>query len=193
MNHNLNSMKKTFIYSALLATVLSLNACQSKQQTSEATTPADTSEILPNRADSQLEVPVSDWLEKLVGPEDGLFRGVNLGDAVSVVKEKETLEPFEEDAAHVGYTLDYPNLESTDIQYFLDKDKKVIRIDVDIYLNNRTSVDTHLKELTAYFTQKYGSPVQQTWRAAGNRITLTDVSKGKDFGLKLTFGGKSNA
>ncbi|GAB3890541.1 hypothetical protein GCM10028803_01440 [Larkinella knui] len=186
-------MKQTFMYSALLATALFLNACQSKQQASEATTPADTTEILPNRADSQSDVAVSDWLEKLVGSEDGLFRGVNLGDAVSVVKENENGEPFEEDAAHIGYTIDYPNLESTDIQYFLDKNKKVIRIDVDIYLNNRASVDTHLQELTAYFTRKYGNAVEKSWNAAGHRITLADVSKGKDFGLKLTFGGRSNA
>ncbi|RRA97752.1 hypothetical protein [Larkinella rosea] len=181
-------MKQTFIYSALLATVLLLNACQTKQQVSEATSPVDSTQMVTNQPDS--EVVVSDWLEQLVGPDDGLFRGVNSGDAVSVVKEKESAEPFEEDAAHVGYTIDYPNLESTDIQYFLDKNKKVSGIQVDIYLNNRQSVDTHLKELTTYFTRKYGNPVQQTWKASGNdRVTLTDVSKGKDFGLKLTLGG----
>ncbi|GAB3929686.1 hypothetical protein [Larkinella terrae] len=186
-------MKQTFIYSALLATVLLLNACQTKQQASEATSPADSAQIVTNPPEANSEVVVSDWLEKLVGPDDGLFRGVSTGDAVSVVKEKESAEPFEEDAAHVGYTIDYPNLESTDIQYFLDKNKKVSGIQVDIYLNNRQSVDTHLKELTAYFTRKYGNPVQQTWKASGNnRITLKDVSKGKDFGLKLVLGGNSN-
>jgi hypothetical protein len=124
-----------------------------------------------------------------------IVSGRQFGDAVSVVKEKENAEPFEEDADHVGYTIDYPNLESTDIQYFLDKGKKVNRIDVDIYLNNRQSVDTHLKELSAYFTRKYGNATnatQESWKISGNnQVTLTDVSKGKDFGLKLTFGSSS--
>ena len=178
----------------MLATVLFFNACQSKQQASEATTPADTSAVTTNRVDSNPDMTVSDWVEKLAGTDDGLFRGVNLGDDVSVVKSKENSEPFEEDAAHVGYTIDHPNLESTDIQYFLDKNKKVTRIEVDIYLNNRQSVDTHLKELKAYFTRRYGNPTQESWKISGNdRVTLTDVSKGKDFGLKLRFGSSSGA
>ncbi|GAB3259212.1 hypothetical protein GCM10027347_22620 [Larkinella harenae] len=186
-------MKQTFIYPALLAIALFLNACQSNQQASEATTPTDSTEILPTRPNTGNEL-VSDWLEKLVGSEDGLFRGVKLGDGVAVVKEKENAEPFEEDAAHVGYTIEYENLESVDIQYFLDNGKKVNRIQVDIYLNNRQSVDTHRQELETYFTKRYGTPSQQSWKVAPNSlVTLKDVSKGKDFGLKLTFDRTTNA
>lgn len=185
-------MKKKFIYSAFLVTVFFINACQNKQQSSEKTTTADTSEVLANVADE--DVAVSDWLEKLVGSEEGLFRGVNLGDGVAVVKEKETGDPFEEDASHVGFTIEYENLESADIQYFLDKDKKVDRIEVDIYLNNRKSVDEHAKEVTAHFNRKYGVSPEQNWKVTGGRqIALKDVSKGKDFGLKLTFGKPVNS
>ncbi|MFC5412686.1 hypothetical protein ACFPMF_25395 [Larkinella bovis] len=182
-------MRYTCTRFAVLIAALFLNACQTNQQSSEATKPADSTEMTTNRPDSEQDATPSDWLAKLMGPNDGLFRGVKLGDAVSDVKAKEEAEPFEEDADHLGYTIEYENLESVDIQYFLDKNKKVSGIQVDIYLNNRKSVDEHTKELTDYFTRQYGQPAQQSWKIAGkDRVTLTDVSKGKDFGLKLTFG-----
>ncbi|MFD1144157.1 hypothetical protein ACFQ4C_23735 [Larkinella insperata] len=187
-------MKQAFTYGALLALALFFNACQNKQQASEATSPADTTEIINNQTGADSEVAASDWLNKLVGPPEGTFRGINLGDGVATVKAKESAEPFEEDAKHVGYTIEYENLESFDVQYFLDKSKKVERIEVDIYLNNRQSVEDHKKELAAYFTRRFGSPTQQGWNVAGNRqVTLTDVSKGKDFGLKLVFGPSARA
>ncbi|MGV3557148.1 hypothetical protein [Larkinella arboricola] len=186
-------MKQAFTYGALLVLALFFNACQNKQQASEATSPADTTEISANQSGADQEAP-SDWLEKLVGPEDGMFRGINLGDPVITVKAKENAEPFEEDASHIGYTIEYENLESFDVQYFLDKGKKVERIEVDVYLNNRQSVDHHKKELTAYFNRRFGSSTKQGWKVAGNQqITLTDVSKGKDFGLKLVFGARARA
>lgn len=182
-------MKQMFTYTALLASVLFLNACQNKQQASEATDPADTTEVITSPSSADEEVAASDWLKKLTGPEEGTFRGINLGDGVATVKASESAEPFEEDASHIGYTIEYENLESFDVQYFLDKVKKVERIEVDIYLNNRQSVDTHKQELTAYFNRRYGKATQQGWKLSGNnQVTLTDVSKGKDFGLKLVFG-----
>ncbi|GAB3313248.1 hypothetical protein GCM10027299_00060 [Larkinella ripae] len=187
-------MKHTFIGCALWASVLFLNACQTKQHASEATSPVDSTEILTDRNASEPEPSTSDWLEKLAGPEEGLFRGINLGDGVAVVKQKESADPFEQDATHLGYTIEYENLESVDIQYFLDNNKKVSGIQVDIYLNNRKSVDEHSRELTAYFNRRFGNATQQqSWKIAGNdRVTLKDVSKGKDFGLKLTFGRNVN-
>ncbi|MGA0560652.1 hypothetical protein ACO2Q8_28565 [Larkinella sp. VNQ87] len=187
-------MKNRFTYAVLLASALFVNACQTKQQNAESTSPTDSTEILAERPGTDPDAPMSDWMKKLAGSDEGLFRGVNLGDAVAVVKEKEEAEPFEEDASHIGYTIEYPNLESVDIQYFLDKAKTVSRIEVDIYLNNRPSVDEHLKELTAYFNRRFGPSGAQTWKGPGDQpIVLKDVSKGKDFGLKLTFGRMINA
>ncbi|WP_128545754.1 hypothetical protein [Larkinella soli] len=179
-------MRKTFI-SVLLAGAVFVNACKNKQQTADASG-ADTTEVLADRQSPGQEVVLSDRLKTLLKSDEGLFRGVNLGDEISAVKEKETAEAFESDNDHLGYTIEYRNLESADIQYFQDKDRRVSRIEVDLYLNNRQSVDSFRKELGAYFDQKFGQGTPQGWTAGNNaRITLTDVSKGKDFGLKLRF------
>lgn len=120
---------------------------------------------------------------------DSHWRGVNLGDAFSVVKEKEKGQPFESDARHVGYTVEFPNLETADMLYY-QSGGNVSAIEVDLFLNNRQSVDQYRKELEPYFTTRYGTPKTadgaMTWTGStGEQLSLKDVSKGKDFGLKI--------
>jgi hypothetical protein len=184
-------MRKKFTTLALLALVgLWLGACQSKQQDSDAAS-KETAEAAADKTAVDEELPLSDPVKTLVGPQRGLFRGVRLGDPIATVKAKETIELFEETADHIGYTLEYPNLETFDVLYYRDKEGRVSKIDVDLYLNNRASVDQFSKELVQYFDHRYRKTTAQKgemgWTAEAARVTLTDVSQGKNFGLRFTF------
>ena len=168
---------------------LSQEACRSRQQTEnrvpdstaavETKTPSETASnatITGRLADLGL-TPGSDW------------RGINLGDAFTNVKAAEKGEPFESDAEHIGYTVELKNLETADILYY-QTDKKVSAIDVDLFLNSRQSVTDYQKELEPYFTARYGTPKPgkdgTAWAGQhGATVFLKDVSKGKDFGLKI--------
>lgn len=128
---------------------------------------------------------------------DSHWRGINLGDDFQKLQSIETAEPFERDDRHAGYTVEFPNLESMDVLYY-QHNGKVSAIDVDLYLNNRTSVNDYTKELNAYFSARYGAPKPSNggtvWNGpADEQVSLKDVSKGKDFGLKIKIAPTSGA
>lgn len=134
-------------------------------------------------------MPITGRLADLGLTADSHWRGINLGDAFGDVRAREKGEPFESDAKHIGYTVEFKNLETADMLYY-QANQKVSAIDVDLFLNTRQSVDAYQKELTPYFTARYGAPKPTSggnvWTGPkGETVTLKDVSKGKDFGLKI--------
>ena len=172
----------------LLTLLLTDVSCRSKQQTT-ATADSTAAAQMDTPETTAKPITLTERLTALGLTQTGHWRGISLGDPMTTVASIEKEKPFEQDAKHVGYTLEFPNLESADFLYF-QQDGKVSAIDVDLYLNTRQSVDAYQKDLTDYFNQRYGKPVVSTtitvWTGPeGEIITLKDVSKGKDFGLKV--------
>lgn len=179
--------KQVFVTFALLLLSL-VTACRSRQQVNNQTTDSATT-AAPDPAVDYAPELITGRLADLGLTRDSHWRGINLGDDFAVVNEKEKGEPFESDAQHVGYTLEFQTLETADVLYY-QQGGKVSAIAVDLYLNNRQSVANFQKELTTYFTTRYGKPKPANdgtvWNGpAGERVALNDVSKGKDFGLKI--------
>ncbi|WP_229253679.1 hypothetical protein [Dyadobacter sp. NIV53] len=125
------------------------------------------------------------------GEATGIIRGITFGDPVSKVKATETFEMFEEKPDHLGYTQDTPQLESIDVLYYIDSEKKVNKITVDVYLNSAEATKQLWSAGIRYFTENYDKPKEEksvvTWNKKSVRINMEDVSKGKDFGLKFEF------
>ncbi|GAB4041022.1 hypothetical protein [Spirosoma gilvum] len=179
-------MKKTALLLLSISLLLTQQACKNRQQTSTQT--ADTTASTAS-SQSATDVVITDRLAELGLTPDSDWRGINLGDDFEKVKGAEKGEPFENDADHVGYTIEFKNLESADMLYYQTA-KKVSAIDVDLFLNNRESVTAYQKELESYFTAHYGTPKpgknEGQWMSPkGISVTMKDVSKGKDFGLKI--------
>lgn len=138
------------------------------------------------------EITLTERLTGLGLTTDSDWRGINLGDDFSKVKATEKGEPFESDATHTGYTVEFENLETADILYY-QTNQKISGIAVDLYLNSRPSVTGYQRELGTYFTARYGvgkpGAGGTVWNGPkGQTVTLKDVSKGKDFGLKIKIG-----
>lgn len=170
----------------LLSLSLLVTACESRK-TTDATQASDSTATAPATDNSATNAAtLTPRLQALGLTPDHAWQNVNLGDDFSSLKASAKAEPFEEDATHVGYTTEFDNLESVDYQYF-QENGKVNKIQVDLYLNTAQSVADYKKDLTTYLTAKYGSAATiaqgSSWQQ-GN-ITLLDVSKGKDFGLRL--------
>ncbi|MBD2754932.1 hypothetical protein [Spirosoma validum] len=160
-------------------------ACRSRQQTDSQPNDSVATSVQAGSSDVQITsrlaglglTTTSDW------------RGINLGDDFAKVKTTEKGEAFESDASHVGYTIEFENLETADMLYY-QTNQKVSAIEVDLFLISRQSVTDYQKELTPYFTARYGTPKttgdETVWKGSkGETVTLKDVSKGKDFGLKI--------
>lgn len=163
-------------------------ACHSKKQTAPQT-PDSSTAANPSPAVDHASAPISGRLADLGLTRDSHWRGINLGDDFATIKTKEAGEPFERDAKHVGYTVEFANLETADMLYY-QTGGKVSAIEIDLFLNARQSVNAYQKELEPYFTARYGTPksgaVGSVWTGpTGEQVSLKDVSKGKDFGLKI--------
>lgn len=151
-----------------------------------ATIPQPATDTLP-------EAPLTDRLRTLGLTQTGDWRGITLGDGLGTVRISERAaksDLFEEDNQHIGYGIELKNLESMDVQY-VHQTGRITVIQADLYLNNNPSVTAYSTDLTAYFTARYGKPTvtnnHTTWAGPySKQVSLKNVSKGKDFGLKLS-------
>ncbi|MBC8155259.1 MAG: hypothetical protein H7Z72_20405 [Bacteroidetes bacterium] len=162
-------------------------ACRSRQQAN--TTADSTQTATQSTKPAAKSIVLTERLTALGLTQSGHWRGISLGDSMATVATAEKGQPFEQDATHVGYTIEFPNLESADFLYY-QQNGRVSAIDVDLYLNTRPSVVAYGKDLTAYFDQRFGQAVTRAgvtlWTGPQQeQIILKEVSKGKDYGLKI--------
>ncbi|WP_394992225.1 hypothetical protein [Emticicia sp.] len=135
---------------------------------------------------------VQKLLRSIMGTGEGLLRGIKFGDAISDVKKKETVELFEEEETHIGYSFDTESLETVDILYEKDQKNHVSGIELDIYMNSDASNDSLKNELINQFTIRYGKPLSDidipTWKIKPNGQVNIKVVKNKlDRGLEVRF------
>lgn len=183
-------MKRIRLLFILSLLFLHQQACRSRQQAnSQAADSTSTTTADSPATETAAPAAITGRLSDLGLTPNSHWRSINLGDDFTRVKATEKGESFESDAEHIGYTVELKNLETADILYY-QTDKKVSAIDVDLFLNSRPSVEAYQNELSAYFTPRYGTSKPGSggtvWTGQkGETITLKDVSKGKDFGLKI--------
>jgi hypothetical protein len=166
--------------------LVGLNACRNRNQAAEQ---ADDSSTATTEAGTPSGNVITERLTGLGLTMDSDWRGISLGDAYSAVAKREKGEPFERDDEHAGYTVELKNLETVDVLYY-QEDQKVSAIEVDLYVNTEPAVDEYRKDLLAYFNKRYGTGETDeettTWTAPNGKIvTVKDVSKGKDYGIKI--------
>ncbi|CCH55253.1 hypothetical protein BN8_04501 [Fibrisoma limi BUZ 3] len=179
-------MSRFLLIGALLGLTVFSNACRNRQQADSKAT--DSSAVVAGTAGSG-EAAVTGRLDSLGLTSDSHWRGINLGDPIATVRATEKGELFESDNEHVGYTIEFPNLESADFLYY-QTGQHVSAIVADIFLNSPQSVKTYQQDLQTFFTACYGQPVTQEgamiWTGPkAEKVSLKDVSKGKDYGLKV--------
>lgn len=173
----------------LIISLTTQQACNTRQQANDKSADSATTQSASDSTPGDASGAITDRLTNLGLTPDSHWRGISLGDDFVKIKEVEKGEAFENDAQHVGYTVEFENLESMDVLYYRQNDK-VSALHVDLFLNNRSSVDSYSKDLSAYFSSRYGAPKNANgsivWSGpTREQVTLTDVSKGKDFGLKI--------
>jgi len=180
----------------LLATQLgfALVSCQTKTSANEDSTPPTDSAATGKSASGDINSTASGLLKTIVGSTDeGVIRGIAFGDPVSKVRATETFEMFEDSLRHVGYTFETNQLETIDVlYYFTPEGRNVDKITVDVYLNSEQAARQLWQAAKKRFTGQYGAPLEDktrhlSWKKAPARVTMDEVSEGKDYGLKMVF------
>ena len=179
------------IYSFVLS--LLIVACSNPKETKKV-------EVLipPSSSRAVASSNIQKLLRSIMGTGEGLLRGVKFGDPISDVKKKETVELFEEEETHIGYSFDTESLETVDILYEKDLKNRVSGIELDIYMNTDTANDSLKNELSNHFTIRYGKPLDDTdlltWKIKPNGQVCIKVVKTKlDRGLEVRFTKQSKA
>ena len=178
----------------LVFAAFGLPACQNKSETTSQTAVDSTALQPPASATVALpQAPITDRLRILGLTQTGDWRGITPGDSIGRARRSEKAAKsalFEEDATHIGYGIELTDLESMDVQY-VHQNGLITTIQADLYLNDKSSVAAYTADLTAYFSARYRKPTvtdnQTTWAGPrGGQISLKNVSKGKDYGLKVS-------
>lgn len=178
---------KNLLLSGAFVGLLLAQACTSKQS-SEQTSTTETAPVESATAE-MADAALTERLTGLGLTTNSHWRGIKLGDSIATVRATEKASLFESDASHLGYTLEFPNLESVDMLYRTGNGKTVNGIDVDLYLNDVNSATAYQNELKKYFDARYKpAGAADTWLGENREtISLKNVSKGKDYGLKIKF------
>lgn len=179
----------------VVATALLFSCGKSGEQTAEQQKPPSDSAL--SGTEPVVSTNQSELLKLIISPQGGDFRGFKLGDPLSKIKAEEKFELFEDSTTHVGFTYETENFEAIDILYYLDNNKALSSIRVDVYLNDAAAVRNLSEQFDTYLSGKY-TPEKKgakssDWQGKGGlSIVLKDVSKGKDFGLRLSMGPKGS-
>jgi hypothetical protein len=194
-------MKKTFTHlrpvaflkRALFMSILVVISAGCQTKTQDETDEKNDSMANSGLAQPDLNSDQSELLGIILGnTEEGIIRGVSFGDGVAKVKATETFDMFEETPDHLGFTTETTQLESIDVQYFLTSDKKVNKIQLDVYLNSAEATRQLWNAGKVYFNKTYNAPKEEAdkliiWNHNNVKVQMEDVTTGKDFGLKFEF------
>lgn len=171
-----------------LLLLITISACSNPNNESNMNVRVDSSKN-STKIYPQLKNPL---ISKIIGDTTGLIRGYDFGDPIEDIIATEKNEKFEESKNHIGYTFDTSNLETVDILYYMDKEKSLNAIQLDIYMNSDSSNDTLFVNFSEYFNAKYGPQIPKLkipiWKIDENQeVYIKKVKSRLDRGLEIKF------
>jgi hypothetical protein len=135
----------------------------------------------------------SSTLQKITLSDTAIVRNIRWLQPLDSVKETvELSESQPTNGRSYSLYLDDSDLNFVDIVYQTNPQNQVIKIDFDIYVEDREEVSKLISEFEQYFQIKYGSKTligkKSSWLSKNKtRIQLEDVSTSKDPGIKLMY------
>lgn len=99
--------------------------------------------------------------EKVMGSNEGVFRGLNLGDNLNTVQKNETAQTLEADSAYLYYEyfLD-DSIGSYNLTYNFDE-KGLFEIQSSIFINDASQTELVLNQFKSYFDKFYGTSANE--------------------------------
>ncbi|MBK9511842.1 MAG: hypothetical protein IPP61_01580 [Cytophagaceae bacterium] len=101
---------------------------------------------------------MSQWCDKIIGTNDGDFRGVTIGQDFEAIRKIEKMKLLDEGEDFMTFSCTNDDFELIDISYF-GKNQKLDSIKVNVYLNHQADSELLLNEMKTQFTEKFGIPV----------------------------------
>lgn len=133
----------------------------------------------------------SAYFDSILKSEEGVFRGIQIGNTIEEVKTTENQEFLVDNMAeylYYDYKLDMGN--SYTISYDFSENK-LYEIEVSIYFDVIDDANKIFDEFTAHFTEKYGAGKVATdgytsWRTksrlTGNGVEIAMINDSQEYG-----------
>lgn len=104
----------------------------------------------------------SDHFKAIIKTDSGIIRGVSLTSTLQdVLSMEDSAKLQEKKDNYYLYNIQYNFPEVADVTYYFSKDKKVEKIELDVYPDNKTNQAKLFEEFEKYFTEKYGKPLKR--------------------------------
>ncbi len=170
----------------IVVILLFVFACSNPKNEQDLESSATPAETAPKTSTTH------ELLKKIIGNGNGLLRGFNFGDDISLVRKNEKLELFEQEKNYFGYTFDTPDLETIDILYGKDESNKLSWIQLDIYMNSDQANEALFNAFRDYYTIRYGKMTEQNgsylWPLTPKgKVTVKKVKTSLDRGLEVKY------
>ncbi len=116
--------------------------------------------------------------------DEGVFRGVNMGDSQVEIQKNESAKPIEADTGYLYYEYKLDTVGTFNITYNFD-DRGLNEIQSDIFINKSDQAEAIFDKFKTYFDQHYGDSESQmgfnVWTVKSEKydeikISLSDES-----------------
>ena len=162
-------------------------------QSSKETTENQTDSVSISNPVPATSVNADGLLMTILKTEDGMARGIQLGDKIEKVTATEKVEMTQDSTFYQGYTeyFNDSDEEFVDVLYYFDKAKKINTINLDVYLNKQAESNKLMGEFKNYFITKYGAIKQNgkqaIWTLPQGKLFLEDKSVKNLPGFRIQF------
>ena len=190
VNKSKSVKKNTLFYNLLFVLAVSMASCT---QSSKETTENQTDSVSISNPVPATSVNADGLLMTILKTENGMARGIQLGDKIEKVTATEKVEMTQDSTFYQGYTeyFNDSDEEFVDVMYYFDKAKKINTINLDVYLNKQAESNKLMGEFKNYFITKYGAIKQNgkqaIWTLPQGKLYLEDKSVKNLPGFRIQF------
>lgn len=125
--------------------------------------------------------------QSVVLSDEGVFRGINLGDSQAAIEKKESVKPVESDSGYLYYEYKLDTTGSFNVTYNFDE-RGLNEIQSDIFINKSEQTEAIYDKFKAYFDEHYGDSESQmgftVWTVKSEKydeIKISITNENSDF------------
>lgn len=134
---------------------------------------------------------ISKFCTKIFNPTEGVFRGFEFGQDLDEIITQEKFKVFEREKEYIGVTYSNSKMETVDILYFKNIFNKLVKIQVDVFMNSDKDNDDLFDAFFYRIFDKNGYPIPIKDGFCWNRehepkISLNKIKNKLEQGILMT-------
>ncbi|MFN3405486.1 MAG: hypothetical protein ACK40G_15405 [Cytophagaceae bacterium] len=178
---------KRIIYLGTIAIAAILGSCENKNQG------VNQEQAEQDTVSYDVLAPYSERFRTIYKVDTGVFRGINFGMTVEEVQSMEGKTPMDTtEDTYLSYLFPLNELEEAEAGYYYGEDKRINKIQLNIYSSGLESQTQLFAEIKRYYISKFGKPAieedrEVVWDLSGYNIFLRKLGNRKVQDIQVDF------